>query len=389
MSDTPNSLFSALISVPSDGERAEILGKSSAERQLEFALEAGCGRIVLLGYGGSEDAIRLRHRAESAGMKCVIVSGAHAVAALSQDGGNTLIFQDGVVPASLEALSAFAGGGAILVVPAGLGSELGYERIDLARSWAGALVLNDNLLVKLLDLPEDIETAPALLRIALQAGLAEEYLAEEELVSGGWSLLGHAQETAELEEKWLGRHFDTVRGKPSQRLAAWIVRRLAGRLRLRVLHMRAVRGLSLLAGAGGVAASYAGFGAAGFALIALAVLLLEGSRLGDRLRLLPFGSAGKCAMFALALDLAIVGTGYFAIDWGWLHKLFPPLVLFGVLHIPADLRGGALKDWLDDRALLAVILAIGAALGLAEQAIMAVCLLLLLGKSSLFLGKRG
>jgi len=150
-----------------------------------------------------------------------------------------------------------------------------------------------------------------------------------------------------------------------------------------------VRGLSLLAGAGGVAASYAGFGAAGFALIALAVLLLEGSRLGDRLRLLPFGSAGKCAMFALALDLAIVGTGYFAIDWGWLHKLFPPLVLFGVLHIPADLRGGALKDWLDDRALLAVILAIGAALGLAEQAIMAVCLLLLLGKSSLFLGKRG
>ena len=49
------------------------MGRSIADRQVEFALSAGCDTIVLIGNGASDEAIALRHIAEKAGDRKSVV----------------------------------------------------------------------------------------------------------------------------------------------------------------------------------------------------------------------------------------------------------------------------------------------------------------------------
>ena len=73
------------------------------------------------------------------------------------------------------------------------------------------------------------------------------------------------------------------------------------------------------------------------------------------------------------VDAALLACALFAIEGSWLHRLFPPLVILGALHAfrPADRL-----VWTRDRGLLAILLAVAAAFGLAEPAIMLAALAL-------------
>jgi hypothetical protein len=153
-----------------------IAGKSLARRQLDFALAAGCERVIALGNGASPEAIALRHASEARGARFVSIGDAHGLLGAVPAGDELLVLAPGLLPEDRRALDALERGTAILVLPAGPGVAAGFERIDLERAWGGALVLSGRLVERLSDLPPDSEATAALLRIALQARVAEKRL---------------------------------------------------------------------------------------------------------------------------------------------------------------------------------------------------------------------
>ena len=94
-------------------------------------------------------------------------------------------------------------------------------------------------------------------------------------------------------------------------------------------------------------------------------------------------------LLPLAVDLALTACGVLAIDGTLAHRLFPPLVLLGLLHAKGTGQDTSLLDLPRDRALLALILAIAAALGFAEQAIMLAALVILAANVAQSAASRG
>jgi hypothetical protein len=94
-------------------------------------------------------------------------------------------------------------------------------------------------------------------------------------------------------------------------------------------------------------------------------------------------------LLPLAVDLALTSCGILAIDGTLARRLFPPLVLLGLLHAKSGGQNASLLDLPRDRALLALILAVGAALGFTEQAIMLAALVLLVANVAQSAASRG
>src|SRR5690606_37403223 len=117
-----------------------------------------------------------------------------------------LVMAPGLVAEDAGALETLAGAKGVLVLPAGPGVAAGFERIDLERAWAGALVLPGALVERLADLPADSEPAAALLRVALQAQVPERRMAETPLALGSWLMVGAKDDAARREREWLRRH---------------------------------------------------------------------------------------------------------------------------------------------------------------------------------------
>src|SRR5690606_40835190 len=93
-----------------------------------------------------------------------------------------LALAPGLLPEAADALEGLGKRKGVLVLPAGPGVAAGFERLDLNRAWAGALVVGGAQVELLSDLPPDIEPTSALVRIALQARLPERTLSEALLV---------------------------------------------------------------------------------------------------------------------------------------------------------------------------------------------------------------
>jgi hypothetical protein len=70
------------------------------------------------------------------------------------------------------------------------------------------------------------------------------------------------------------------------------------------------------------------------------------------------------------VDGAILACAVFAIEGTWFHRLFPPLVLLGALHLVRGKRA----EYVTDRGEHAALLAVAAAFDVAEPAIMLVSL---------------
>ena len=378
--------LTALILLPAKDDDPVVLGKSVSMRQLEFALEAGADRVVLLGDGASEHAVALSHRAEEAGAKVLTVTSPHALAPRARTGGHTLVMQRSVLPVSRDVLGALKGRAGIVVCPAGVGNELGYERIDLARSWAGALVIEDRYLPRLLDLPEDFATAPALLRVALQSGAAEILIGETAMADGTWSLVERASDAEAIEEKWLssgGRG-----GTLSERAGRWIASQAIARTPVDRRHVVGTAGLAAFAGVLGVIAASQSLVTTSFVAMAIAFLLLASGRALDGLRNIPFGQSTSFGWISLAGDIALALCAGIAIEGDIWARAFPPLVLLAVLRMkPREGRG-----WLHqlrDRMAISLLLAAFAMIGRTEEGVMLAALVLLLAQLTFSPTKRG
>src|SRR5690606_41703492 len=149
--------------------------------QLDTWIPARSKQHIALGTGASSEAIALRHASEARGARFVSVGDAHGLLGAVPAGDELLVLAPELLAEDRRALEALERGTAILVLPAGPGVAAGFERIDLERAWGGALGLSGRLVERLSDLPPDSEATAALLRIALQARVAEQRLPEEVL----------------------------------------------------------------------------------------------------------------------------------------------------------------------------------------------------------------
>lgn len=377
----------ALISMagqPRDGAGGplSLAGKSLARRQLDFALAAGCDSVIALGDGGSTEAIALRHAAEAAGARFQAVRDSHGLLGAVRADDELLALAPGLLPEAPFALEMLAKGRAVLVLPAAAGVAAGFERIDLERAWAGALVVGGAQVERLSDLPADVEPASALVRIALQARVPERRLAAKLLADGSWSMLGEARDIAASEQAWLSRHLPSAAPTaPSRWLAFHALRLLAGRL-LAVRHASdglMVGSLAVLTGA--VLSAWQGLAALGFALVPLGAMLAQAAAGLSQLRQAPFERTRRrmslAAVVPCLVDAALLACAVFAIEGTWPHRLFPPLVLLGMLYAVRPADRAAWTGLAADRGLLGALLAIAAGLGVAEPAIMLLALALI------------
>ena len=371
---------SALISI-SGGPAVTLAGKTLARRQLDFALAAGCESVIALGDGGSAEAIGLRHAAEGAGARFQAIRDSHGLLGAVRAEDELIALAPDLLPEAPEAVDLLGKGKVVLVLPAGSGTAAGFERIDLDRAWAGALVVGGAHVERLSDLPADIEPASALVRIALQGHVKERRLPDDLIAEGSWTVLREGAVTSALEENWLKRHLTAATPwMPTRWLAAEALRPMTARLLAAGRSVEALAaGAAVVLGAA-VLAAWFGVSALGFALVPVGGVLAQAAMTLAGLRLAPFGRARHkdfAAGLPWLLDAALFACAVLAIDGSWLHRLFPPLVLLAALHL---LRPADPARWLAlpaDRSVLAALFAVAAALGLAEPAIMLAALALI------------
>lgn len=365
-----------------------IAGKSLAHRQLDFALAAGCERVIALGNGASPEAISLRHAAEARGTRFQCIGDTHGLLGAVPAADELLVLAPGLLPEDRGALESLERGSAVLVLPAGPGLAAGFERIDLERAWGGALVLPGRLVERLSDLPADSEATAALLRIALQARVAEKRLSEQALAEGSWGIVGPGDDAVARQQAWLKRNLPSSGGFGAARLLA---RFGLGRLAIPLLAMpRALAGLwtgvaVALGGAVGVAAF--GWPGLGFILVALGALLAEFAVGLIHLRDAPFVAPRKDRLGVLVpclVDAALTACAALAIGGDWLHLLFPPLVLLGALHASRAGQWPNLAAALGDRALLALLFALAAVFDAVEPLVMLVALVIIALDATVF-----
>ena len=91
----------------------------------------------------------------------------------------------------------------------------------------------------------------------------------------------------------------------------------------------------------------------------------------------------------IAVDLALLGGLASAIPGESLDRLFPPLVLLAALHLPGAGARPWQIGWLQDRLALALVLAAGTALGLAQPITMLLALVLLVGDRAVAMREGG
>jgi len=377
-------LRAALISLPQPGEGAQptVAGKSIAQRQLLFARECGCTMVIAHGGGASEDAIALRHTAETAGMRYQTISNTHALSGAIGNDDSLLVMQPGLLPEARQALELLrAEGDRLLVVSAGPGAAASLERIDLDRAWGGAMTLPGSLLEGLGGLPADAAPHAALLRIALQHRLPEARLADTLLDDGRWMVVG-SEETARSREKdWLR---DQLGASPAGASSRWIARQTMGRagswLMERAWSRPALLCLTALLLGGSITAAIYDNPIAAFALAALSASVLEGFLALSRLAIAPFGKIKRLPWLRRAIDVTLLIIAVLAIDGLWYRAAFPPFVLVAAMLLLDRRDVRSVLEPLRDRGLVAAGIAVLTAIATPEIAIMLVAATMLAAK---------
>lgn len=148
-------------------------GVSVALEQLVLVLSMGCERIFCLANRMTPEIAALQHEAERAGARFQLIPGPHGLLGQVTAMDEVIALADGLFASVSDAVALLEPGAAVLVQPAETGVEAGFERIDPTQASGGALRIPGRLVERLADLPHDCDAFSALLRIALQAGVAQ------------------------------------------------------------------------------------------------------------------------------------------------------------------------------------------------------------------------
>ena len=359
-----------------------------ARQQLALALALHCERIVCIAHALDPDLVELQHVAERVGVQFNVISGPRQLVGLVTTIDELIVLGDGLFVSVPEAATVLEQGQAVLVQPIEQGLAAGFERIDLNHAGAAAMRIPGRLVERIAELPADCDAASALQRIALQAGLRQRSIPTATGNGIFWTIVRSEDEAHALEPLWIRqRTRDDVPLSPSRGLALLAVRTLGPAMLHAgsgafVVVMAAALLVLLALGAGwfGLIGLGLVLSALGWVLREIAVLLarIEGETLTS-----TRGLDGRVAYGWLTDGVIMTLVG-----WSWVipvgqpvaHRFFPTFVLIGLLRLLPRALAGRWTAWLDDRALLALLLAVAVATGVSAMAIyLAVVLLLAAG----------
>ena len=358
---------------PADGGRRlafrRFLGRNVLSHQVDCALEMGCEAILCMVDGIGQDVIESQHRAEAAKVRFQTIADTRALAALVKADDEMFVLGDGVLPDPDLVNDQLGQGRGILAFPADQAIARGFERIDAAQAWAGAMLIRGAAAERLMELPSDAEAASALVRIGLASGVRMVALDPEVLDRGEWMLAAQDDRLAERERDWIRRHVD-----PSGFSAPGnaIAERIGLRLARDIVGHRSELAPTWVAVVSGALAALASL--MGHPLIALGVALPMAvalpvasavdrvSRIGERFR----GRLPVQATLRWAADFLLVGLIAQAArpDGGaaWVAFVMS-LSLVGSLKIAERHARPGIRELFGDRILLLALLIPSAVLG--------------------------
>ena len=343
-------------------------GVSVALEQLVLVLAMGCERIFCLAGRMTPEIAALQHEAERAGARFQLIPGPRGLLGQVSATDEVIALADGLFASVGDAVALLEPGPTVLVQPAESGVEAGFERIDARVASGGALRIPGRLIERLADLPHDCDAFSALLRIALQAGIAQRPLPPTGQGDGFWTLLGSEEQAHALEPLWIRRRIRHVRPfNPTRGLARLLVRSFGPALLHAGSGSRFVIGGAVVLLALALGIGWLGWPGLALGVTALAWLLGEATVVLRRIeadRVVPPGrnfslhSAFDWSVDALLVTLIAwavpAGPGLSALD-----RLFPPLMLLALLRIVPRVLSQAWTAWLEDRALLAMLIGLG------------------------------
>lgn len=332
-------------------------GVTLAEMQLSFATALGCEKILCFTDLPAGQLAGLRKSADRANVQI------HAIGSVRQLGlhldaaDELLVIADGLLPASDAAISMLEGN-AILALPADTGVAAGFERIDLHHAWAGVLIMPGSLVERLHELPEDVDPASALLRIALQAHVPQKFLSGNLIAQNEWGFVRSVGEARARERQSLHRASAmTGKGAPSTWLATAIAGRWGMALADKGIHPPRLVLIAALTALIALACAWFGLAAPGLMMMAVAYLTLELARiLGQALPAIHSRPIRATAILALLdIAVAIVLALGAAREGGASTAGFAALTLIGLTNLPTPGWDGRWAQALHDRVLLALV----------------------------------
>jgi hypothetical protein len=360
-------------------------GVSVALEQLVLVLSMGCERIFCLASRMTPEVAALQHEAERAGARFQLIPGPHGLLGQVTAVDEVIALANGLFASVGDAVALLEPGSAVLVQPAESAVEAGFERIDPTLASGGAMRIPGRLVERLADLPHDCDAFSALLRIALQAGVAQRPLPPAGQGDGFWTLLDSEEQAHALEPLWIRRRIRHVRPfNPTRGLARWLVRSFGSAL------LHAGSGSRFVTGAGAVLLLLAfGIGWLGWpgpALVAagLGWLLGEASVVLKRIeadRVVPPGRGINWhSLFEWSTDALLVlligwAAPAFPEQTGF-DRIFAPLMLMALLRIVPRMLQSRWTYWLEDRALLALLIGLALLAGLATPVVYGLACLL-------------
>ncbi len=362
----------ALISMTGEGDgELRLAGRSIALHQLQVAVALACERVICLADRPGPELAALQREAERRGATFHAVTHHRALSGLVRAADTLLVIAPGVLPDRDWLAQAFGARAGVAVLPAESAVELGFERIDRERAWAGVLATRGDAVEALGVLPPDADPIAGLLRVALQRGGMTIEVPEKWLADGRWALIASPAAAEQHQSAWYTRHVPAPSfERPGAALAYRLARRLLGRVGSAERVTTGLLAGGSIAAAAGVAAGYLGYTAGGVAtLFGASIVMAVGSALrrlsragtGERPRAWPVEA--RRAMLDLALVAVASSPSAFE---GW-STVFAALVLVAVVRLAHEAGSPRPFRPFSDRSLILAMLALGAFAGMFPQ----------------------
>lgn len=360
-------------------------GVSVALEQLVLVLAMGCERIFCLAGRMTPEIAALQHEAERAGVRFQLIPGPRGLLGQVTATDEVIALVDGLFASVSDAVALLEPGPAVLVQPAESAVEAGFERIDPMLASGGALRIPGRLVERLADLPHDCDAFSALLRIALQAGITQRSLPPAGQGDGFWTLLENEEQAHALEPLWIRRRIRHIRPFNLTRgLARLLVRRFGPALLHAGSGSRFVTAAAVVLLVLALGLGWLGWPGPALAVAATSWLLGEASVVLKRIEADRVVPARRGISWHGLFDWSIDGLLVLLVGWaipvepatGPLEQLFPPLMVMALLRIVPRVLQHPWTAWLEDRALLAILIGLALLAGVAVPVIYGLAILL-------------
>ena len=340
-------LISSVKSLPTGEMRAqlELAGRSVLSWQVDYALEAGCERVICICDTASPHILEQQHRLENAGLGFHTVRSPLQIVGLVKPEDQILMVLDGLVPSGGAFPHDQSADGvkrhAILTVPSDHTSSNAhpedFERIDRDRHWAGVAWIRGSGVSGLEVMPGDGDAMSLLLRLGLQEEAPCVPLPTELLERDQWLLASDGQSVEKRAQWLLNANTPTAQWAGPCAALANLVVRASGPFWLRSGAMMAA-GVAIALAA--IAAGLAWFGGAAIGLAMAVIAAFAGKMFAaaSSLRSAISSQAPRQSLARLVEPVVVIGgtialifshTGVF----GWAMQIAIPIIAVGLATV--------------------------------------------------------